>query len=97
MTVLFIVVIFLSYLKVLRFLKIFSRYGFLVQLIRKTIIDVREFIAFFVLWILFFTVNQILAGAEYDLSEYKGLGRFLSFVVVVFRNSIGDIQIASYE
>ena len=60
------VLIVLSFFKILRSLKIFSDYGFLVQMIYSSVIDVSEFILFFLMWIMFFTIQYKILDAKFD-------------------------------
>lgn len=86
-----------AFFKVLFYLKIFPDYGFLVKMIRKSIWDIGGFLAFFSMWILFFTIQYKVLGAEFDLTEYSHLNRFVQLALVSFRNALGDIQIAAYS
>lgn len=44
-------------MKILFFMKVFADYGFLVQMIGLSILDLGPFLAFFGLWVLFFTIE----------------------------------------
>ena len=66
-----------AFLKVLFFMKIFAEYGFLVQMIFLSIIDVGPFMTFFSLWVLYFTIEFKILKWEIDEEEYAGLGEFL--------------------
>jgi len=63
-------------MKLLFFMKIFEEYGFLVQMIILSILDVRPFMAFFIIWVLFFTLIFRVMQMEYDESDYTGLPQF---------------------
>jgi hypothetical protein len=80
-----------AFLKVLYFLKIFSNYGFLVQMIKQSIIDISGFLVFFSMWILFFSIQYKILEAEFDLEEYKSLNMLVQLAIISFRTSIGDI------
>lgn len=54
--IMFMLVVVQAFLKILFYLKIFSDYGFLVQMIKQSIIDIGGFLIFFMMWIVFFTI-----------------------------------------
>lgn len=85
-----------AFLKILFFLKIFSDYGFLVQMITTSISDITGFLIFFVMWIVFFAIQYQILQAEFGLDDYTGLPHFTQLLIISFRNSIGDIQMAGY-
>jgi len=86
-----------AFFKILFFLKIFSNYGFLVQMIKQSIIDIGGFLSFFAMWIIFFTIQYKVLGAEFGMGDYPGLNSFAQLALITFRNSIGDVQIAAYS
>ena len=49
------------------------------------------------MWIIFFTIQYKVLGAEFGLGDYPGLNNFMQLAIISFRNSIGDIQIAGYS
>lgn len=78
-------------------MKIFSDYGFLVQMIGLSILDMGPFMAFFTLWVVFFAIENRVLMLEFDESEYSGLNKFIQMLILAFRNSIGDLQSPQYE
>eukprot|EP00356_Strombidium_inclinatum_P014125 CAMPEP_0170507790 /NCGR_PEP_ID=MMETSP0208-20121228/60143_1 /TAXON_ID=197538 /ORGANISM="Strombidium inclinatum, Strain S3" /LENGTH=67 /DNA_ID=CAMNT_0010790251 /DNA_START=336 /DNA_END=539 /DNA_ORIENTATION=- len=64
----------MTFLKMLFFMKIFSDYGFLVQMIYLSFLDMGPFMAFFSLWVLFFTIEFKVLGFEFEDADYSGLG-----------------------
>ena len=95
--ILVMLIVFQAFYKILFFLKINSNYGFLVQMIKQSIIDITGFLTFFAMWILFFTIQYKVLGAEFGLDDYPGLNNFAQLALISFRNSIGDIQVAAYS
>lgn len=85
------------FMKLLFFMKIFSDYGFLVQMIGLSILDMGPFMAFFTLWVVFFAIENRVLMLEFDESEYDGLNKFMQMLILAFRNSIGDLQSPQYE
>jgi len=65
------------FMKLLFFMKIFSDYGFLVQMIGLSILDMGPFMAFFTLWVVFFAIENRVLMLEFDESEYDGLNKFM--------------------
>jgi hypothetical protein len=55
--ILMVILIMQVFMKILFFMKVFSDYGFLVQMIGLSILDLGPFLAFFGLWVLFFTIE----------------------------------------
>mmetsp|Transcript_19632 Transcript_19632/g.30271 ORF Transcript_19632/g.30271 Transcript_19632/m.30271 type:complete len:202 (+) Transcript_19632:2112-2717(+) len=86
-----------AFLKVLFFMKIFAEYGFLVQMIFLSIVDVGPFMTFFSLWVLYFTIEFKILKWEMDEEEYKGLTEFVQRLILTFRNSIGDLSLPGYD
>jgi len=91
------VLIILAFMKILFFMKIFSDYGFLVQMVFLSFLDMGPFMAFFSLWLLFFTIEFKVLGFEFDDSEYANLGSFTQMLILTFRNSIGDLSLPQYN
>lgn len=85
------------FMKLLFFMKVFADYGFLVQMIGLSILDLGPFLAFFALWVLFFTIEFKVLQWEYDESEYASLNSFTQMLILSFRNSLGDISLPVYE
>lgn len=65
------------FMKLLFFMKIFADYGFLVQMIGLSILDMGPFMAFFTLWVVFFAIENRVLMLEFDESEYSGINKFV--------------------
>lgn len=65
------------FVKLLFFMKIFSAYGFLVQMIFLSVLDMGPFISFFTLWLCFFAIENKILKLEINQEEYSGLGDFV--------------------
>lgn len=87
----------LAFIKCLFFMKIFSEYGFLVQMVILSIYDLTAFLSFFTLWIVFFAIQFKIIHFGYDDGDYTDLPTFVQFVLLSFRNSIGDITMPTYD
>ena len=68
--ILIMVLVMQSFLKILFFMKIFEDYGFLVQMIFLSIMDLGPFLAFFSLWVLFFVIEFKVLKMEYEPDDY---------------------------
>jgi len=88
-----------SFIKLLYFLRIFEQFGFLVQMVAKTCKEVLPFMAFFMLWIFFFTISSIILGSDIKDKddEYPKVNWFLAWLIQIYRNSIGDINTPDYS
>lgn len=86
-----------AFLKVLFYMKIFSNYGFLVQMIKQSVLDIQGFLVFFMIWILFFSIQFKILDAEFDGGDYPLMPKTLQLIFITFRNSIGDLGIPGYE
>jgi hypothetical protein len=90
-----IMVVFTSVVKVMFFLRIFSRFGQFVQMLFKSIKDVGLFICFFFLVVFELSIWFNILGWEMDVSrdsDYPGLSANLAFFITAYRNAIGDIN-----
>lgn len=92
-----LVLVSLSFLKIMFFMKIFSDYSFLVEMVSQSISKVREFLLFFTLWVLFFSVQYEVLQAGFEDGDYPDLSNFVRLMVLSTRISIGDIQVPKYQ
>ena len=79
------------------YLKIFSDYGFLVQMIKQSVFDIGGFLTFFMMWILFFSIQYKILEAEFEYKDSDSLNNFVQLANISFRTAIGDIQMAGYK
>lgn len=84
-------------IKILFFLRVYEKFGMLVQLIITVILDIKNFIFFFFLWLVLFSLLYRIAGIKIDRDDYKNVNSFLAYIIVIFRNSIGDEQIPNTD
>ena len=94
--ILMVILILQVFMKLLFFMKVFADYGFLVQMIGLSILDLGPFLAFFSLWVLFFTIEFKVLQWEYEDKDYANLNSFTQMLIVSFRNSLGDISLPAY-
>jgi len=78
-------------MKLLFFMKISPAYGFLVQMIYLSMLDIAPFLALYALGVLFFAIENQVLRLEYAEDEYNGVPRFASMILLAFRNSLGDL------
>lgn len=88
-----------GFFKILYFIRIYESYGFLVQMVGETFGQVGPFTIFFIAWIIFFSVCYQIVRIEIDSGdeEYLNLPPAFQYLLMTYRNSIGDLTIPGYE
>jgi hypothetical protein len=61
-----IILVILSFVKLLFFLRVFEEYGFLVQIIMSCVIDLIPFITFYMIFLFIFSITFLVLGMEID-------------------------------
>jgi hypothetical protein len=97
MVVLNVIVLLCSFFKVQLYLRVFENFGMLIELLSKTVEEIRLFAGFFYTWIFMFSlIFQILGmqipNQDGQDSDYKELNIFAAYFLYTYRNSIGDIN-----
>lgn len=92
-----VMVLLCSFFKVQLYLRVFENFGMLLELLSKTVDEIRLFAGFFYTWIFMFSlIFQILGmqipNQESKDSDYKELNIFVAYFFYTYRNSIGDIN-----
>ena len=75
------VVLLLSLLKILFFLRKFENFGALVQMLLTTMTGLVNFMAFLFLSILFFAISISMLNATFSDSDYPGLNSFIVILI----------------
>jgi len=84
--------------KVCYFLKMYEKFGMLVQLIITCFQDVKPFTFFMIIWLVCFTLIFMLLGANNDVDQtYVHLDSFVGYFLLIWENSIGNINPPTYE
>jgi len=83
-------------IKCLFFVRVTQSYGQLVKLISQTLIDVKVFTVFFIVWCFIFAGLFRVAGFGFDYSDYTFLSSILANFLTIYRNAIGDIKTPTY-
>ena len=83
-----VIIICLTFVKVLFFLRIFKELSFLIQMLLTVFRDLKPFILFFGTVIGFFSMIFAVLLKD-DLSNYEGLGP-VGYFIIALRESIGD-------
>ena len=86
-----ILIILQSSVKILQFLRYHDDFCFLVSMITHVLLELIPFFTIFVMYILVFTIINIVMEADFDDEDYQDVPRFLRIFIQTFRNSIGDI------
>lgn len=69
------------------YLRIFDKFGFLVQMIVTVFLDLRYFLAYFLIIVVFFALQVSIIMR--DIEDHDGIGPFMFFVITL-RTSLGD-------
>ena len=60
-------------------------------MITHVLLELIPFFTIFVMYILVFTIINIVMEADFNNEDYQDVPRFLRIFIQTFRNSIGDI------
>eukprot|EP00347_Sterkiella_histriomuscorum_P017811 403347898 len=91
-----ILIVTLIFLKICFFLRIYNGFSFLVSMMAAVFIDLKYFLAFFVVFILQFGIIFAILFDATGIEEYNGIGIF-SYFMMAFRTSSGDFNVDSYK
>ena len=83
-------------MKFLYLLRVFEKFGLLVNLIIQVVIDVIFFGIFFFSWIVLLGFLFRIAGIEVDSEDYPHVHEIIYFLFQLVRNSIGDLAVPVY-
>ena len=94
--------VWLSFLQLLQFLKSFMAFGSLVQLVQICVNELWTFVGFLLLFIFTFAQTFRVLGATFDEGQYEAdydpdhgdyqmMPMNLVYLIQTFRNSIGDV------
>jgi hypothetical protein len=94
-----IVLVMLSLVKLLFFLRVFEEYGFLVQIIMVCCIDLIPFITFYMIFLFMFSITFVVLNMEVDdaNNESKHIGFFEKMLLETFRSAIGEVGLPKYS
>lgn len=81
-------------MKLTFFLRIFDQMSFLVQMLRGVFYDMRHFLLFFLIVLVFFSISLgiLVEHGDYD---YNGLGK-LSFFFIALSSAVGQTEMSDY-
>ncbi|CDW82015.1 wd-40 repeat protein [Stylonychia lemnae] len=91
-----ITVIFLTFMKLLFFLRIYDGISFLIQMLVGVFKDLRYFLILFLIFILQFGMIFLVLFKAGQIEEYNGVDK-LAYFLMVFRISSGDFQMDDYH
>ncbi|CDW81541.1 wd-40 repeat protein [Stylonychia lemnae] len=91
-----IMVIVLSFMKLLFFLRIYDGFSFLVQMMAGVFKDLKYFLIFFLIFILQFGMIFLVLFKAQGIEEYNGVNK-LAYFLMAFRISSGDFQLDDYH
>jgi len=84
----------LAFIKFLFFLRTFRIFSFIIQMVVGVFKDLRKFLSFFALVVIFFSI--LLGILAPDLSDYDEIG-VASYLIIAMRESVGDYDTASFS
>lgn len=91
----------LTFVKILFFVRIFKDYGFLVQMLIQTFIDLIPFFGSFVIMLVFFSISLATLRMEVDdeINDVQGPGfnYFGKVLLQVYMAAIGEISLPAYD
>eukprot|EP00347_Sterkiella_histriomuscorum_P009011 403342872 len=91
-----LIIVFLSFLKVNFFLRIYDGFSFLVSMMAAVFVDLKYFIGFFLIFILEFGIVFAILFDATAIEEYQGIG-ISAYMMMAFRTSSGDFNVDSYK
>ena len=97
-TLLSLILMVAGFFKVLSFMRIYEKFGFLVQMVFMTISELMQFYLFFIMWIAFFTICFI--TLQIDFSKYLDYPEVHEKIVAfleVYQWSIGNSRAPNYK
>eukprot|EP00347_Sterkiella_histriomuscorum_P005218 403357440 len=89
-------IVFLTFLKINFFLRIYDGFSFLVSMMAAVFVDLKYFIGFFLIFILQFGLVFAILFDAISIEEYQGIGIF-AYIMMAFRTSSGDFNVDSYK
>ena len=88
----------MAFLKFLFFIRVYEKYGFLVQMIIFCVIDLIPFILFYVSGLCVFSICYVVLNMEIDpeVQDAQALNYFAKMILQTFRTSIGELSMPIY-
>lgn len=89
----------LAFVKCLFFIRIFERFGFMVQMIKSCVEDLLPFITYFITFLFLFALCLTTLDSEIDeeVAGAEGMGYFAQQFLQAFRTSIGELGMPRYR
>lgn len=87
-----------GFIKMLFFLRMYQSFGLLVEMVAITMVEIVPFLFFFLLWVTLFALLFMNFGMEIEDAEidYYNVPLFFQYLLMSYRNSIGDISTPRY-
>lgn len=88
----------LMFIKLLFYIRIFERFGFLIEMIHATVFDLIPFISCFITFLCFFSFSFICLNSEIDpdVDDAQYIGYTQKTILQAFRTSIGELGLPQY-
>ena len=92
-----LLILLISFAKLLKYLRFSKSFGFLIKMMLQVFVDIKVFMfMYFSINILIFFILFVL-GVTVGMDDYPDLSPNIAMLYQVFRNSIGDIALYTYE
>ena len=93
-----IILLFLSMMKLLFFLRVFEDFTFLIVIIQRCSIDLLPFMVSYLIFLAVFSMGFLVLEMEVDAEakSIQHIGTFLQMYIETFRSSIGEVGLPTY-
>ena len=93
-----LLLVILSFFKLLFFIRLYEHYGFLVQMIIFCVVDLIPFIWSYLSFLYIFSICYVVLNMEIDpeVQDAQGLNYFAKMLLQTFRTSIGELSMPMY-
>jgi len=101
-----VMMVILIYMKITNYARVYHKFGFLIKMITVTINNMRVFLCYYALYIIFFTyfyyILKVDPGNEQNIKfyppiDYPALDKYFALFLMTLRNSIGDLASPDYS
>lgn len=89
--------LFQAFVKLFWYMRVNSKIGTLINLVAVSATDAMPFMIFLFAWIMLFSLEFQIVGAEFSDEDYDGFTWKKIYAIQTYRNSIGDISTPGYS
>jgi hypothetical protein len=94
-----LIIIILAFFKVMFFMRVFERFGFMVQMILSCLTDLVPFIVYFITFLLMYSLcfTSLNVLTDDEVNGASNLSQFQRTFLQAFRTSIGELGMPTYK